>query len=236
MDFIRSWFSGGSSEREPSHDTSTPETSTHSSTPPTNDDDISTSGQHNTPTKRVYVNEVPIGSEDGNHGLLSRVAKSVGVYHTNLSVESEDKVVTSGMGLSTGGGDKPLGKQTTSTDQTQRNRDEEKHGNLTKVPVEEYMGGKYKDVDPDVLEKQLEAQLEEKEPTGVYGTPQITEEGTLRPTICWTHTNNNLYRALPEETKQQMREENEERAERLGTMMAYSDFPGFPGTYGSTKD
>lgn len=174
-------------------------------------------GQVNKPDKQIFVNEMPVGAEDGNHGLFSRIASFFGVYHTNVSVESDAGKITSGMGRDKdkGNGDMPIGMDTKSTDQTARNAAEAQHGNLTKVPLAEYMGGKYKDADPEVLEANLKKQLADGDSTGTYGMPKVTDEGLIRPNICWSHTNDNLFHALPQAEQERRRAANAAYYERL---------------------
>lgn len=182
------------------------------------DDPVPSTEQVNKSSKHIYVNEMPVGAEDGNHGLFSRIASMFGIYHTNVSVESDDgSKTTSGMGRDKekGNGDMPIGMDTKSTDQSARNEAEAQHGNLTKVPIEQYMNGKYKDADPEVLEQNLKKQLADGESTGTYGMPKFTDEGLLRPNICWSHSNDNLFHALPPEEQERRKKENAEYYEGL---------------------
>jgi hypothetical protein len=196
---------------------STPTESSESPSWSSSDDSHSLSSgdqQNKVGGKQVFVNEMPVGAEDGRHGVFSRLMSALGIYHTNVSVESDGgSKTTSGMGRDKSGGssgDMPIGMPTKSMDQTKRNEDEAEQHNLTKVPLDQYMGGKYKNADPDKLEADLQKENDEGTPTGTYGVLKETEEGLIRPNICWSHSNERLFRALPKEEQDKMRETNRE--------------------------
>jgi hypothetical protein len=173
-----------------------------------NDSGIPDEGQENKAT-RVMVNTMPLGG--GKHGRLAKMAHRLGIGHSNVATHDQDGKETASSGI---------GVDAVPHGEKERNQSEAEQKTQRQISTDEFKGGKYKNADPARLEKQINSTNQQGKRRAPYGMPITTNQGTIRPNICHTHTEEMLFDALPENEQQVIQAENAEHYEEFSKHLA----------------